>query len=289
MYSLPANPITPFNIVLNSQPVTADMFAFLSSIGFAGIEVGLDGIVSDISHEAKAVLGTETAAWAHIASLLHSEQDELGHAIAEVLTGKSDRVLVDCTFLRVGFPIRARALVFARRDEKRPLDRFYVALDKDSLAGMNGVLLAPPKAITPKPAAVKPQTAAKRVLLVEDSGFFRRALTQSLEDHGFIVRAVENGESALQCSLLEKPDVILLDMFLPKLNGMTLLRVLRANSVTRSVPVVLLSGSADSLDVDRARALGISSYFSKASTSVEQIATELERVTADIATKKWVS
>lgn len=81
-----------------------------------------------------------------------------------------------------------------------------------------------------------------KVLLVEDSRLLRRAIEKDLAGAGFAVTAVADGEAGLQAAKEECPDLILLDMMLPKISGLDLLRLLKQNPDTRHVPVVVLTG-----------------------------------------------
>lgn len=115
------------------------------------------------------------------------------------------------------------------------------------------------------------------VLLVEDSGFFRRALQMSLESEGFLVQPAANGEDAFQAALKMRPDVIVLDMFMPKLNGMTFLRMLRSNSHTSEIPVLVLSGHDDQHDQQMAKNLGVADYCHKPSTEFKDLLLSIRR------------
>lgn len=116
-----------------------------------------------------------------------------------------------------------------------------------------------------------------KVLIVEDSGFFRRALAMNLTDRGFEVLTAVDGYEALNIAIDQRPNVVLLDMFMPKLNGMMLLRILRFQPETRSIPVILLSGSVQQADVAQARALGVVEYISKTSMDFEDLVYLVER------------
>jgi CheY-like chemotaxis protein len=80
-----------------------------------------------------------------------------------------------------------------------------------------------------------------RILLVEDSKPIRRANQSALQDVGYEVICAEDGESALQQARDSKPDLILLDMILPKLSGPEVLRHLKDEPATAQIPVVVLS------------------------------------------------
>jgi CheY-like chemotaxis protein len=102
-----------------------------------------------------------------------------------------------------------------------------------------------------------------KVLIVEDSGFFRRALAMNLSHSGFEVLTAVNGNEATHVARTEKPHVIVLDMFMPKLDGMMVLRILRLLPETINIPVILLSGSTKQEDVELARSLGVVEYVPK--------------------------
>jgi diguanylate cyclase len=80
-----------------------------------------------------------------------------------------------------------------------------------------------------------------RILLVEDSKPIRHANESALHKAGYEVISAEDGESALQLALEQKPDLILLDMILPKLSGPEVLQHLKQEPATAQIPVVVLS------------------------------------------------
>jgi CheY-like chemotaxis protein len=79
------------------------------------------------------------------------------------------------------------------------------------------------------------------VLLVEDSKFLRAATEQSLKKAGYLVVTAVDGMEALTVARESLPDLILLDMMLPKLDGPSVLRALKADSVTTQIPVVVVT------------------------------------------------
>lgn len=84
---------------------------------------------------------------------------------------------------------------------------------------------------------------AAKVLLVEDSGFFRRALTANLEGVGFHVTGVANGEECIKTAKKQRFDVIILDLHMPRMDGMLTLRILNGRPETRGTPVVVVTAN----------------------------------------------
>jgi two-component system, cell cycle response regulator DivK len=110
-----------------------------------------------------------------------------------------------------------------------------------------------------------------RVLLVEDDKFLRRACEASLKKRGFTVITANDGEEGLQQARTGYPDIILLDMLMPKLSGIETLETLKKDEQMRHIPVVILSNSSVAADVQKARALGAIGYLVKASLSLQEL------------------
>ncbi len=84
-----------------------------------------------------------------------------------------------------------------------------------------------------------------RILLVEDSEPIRRENESALLKAGYEVLCAEDGESALRCAQEQKPDLILLDMILPKMSGPEVLKHLKSDPATAQIPVVVLSSFSE--------------------------------------------
>jgi DNA-binding response OmpR family regulator len=120
------------------------------------------------------------------------------------------------------------------------------------------------------------------ILLVEDSGFFRRAMQKSLESEGFIVITAQNGDEAFVQAQGVRPDLVILDMFMPRLNGMTLLRMLKSHAKTCEVPVIVLSGHEDQRDRAIAKQLGAADYCHKGSTRFDDLTATIRRLLSHV-------
>jgi CheY-like chemotaxis protein len=86
----------------------------------------------------------------------------------------------------------------------------------------------------------------KLILLVEDSKFLRMANSRALAKAGFRVVTANDGEEALRVAIDGRPDLILLDMLLPKMGGVEVLRALRKHPRTTATPIVVMTGLAKS-------------------------------------------
>jgi len=103
-----------------------------------------------------------------------------------------------------------------------------------------------------------------KVLLVEDSKFLRIANERALARAGYEVSTAADGEEALRVANDELPDVILLDMLLPKLSGPEVLKALKSNPATMAIPVIVLS-SLSQRNEEKLKQAGAVEYLEKAS------------------------
>jgi CheY-like chemotaxis protein len=109
------------------------------------------------------------------------------------------------------------------------------------------------------------------ILLIEDDKFLRKACEASLKKRGLSVITAVDGEEGLQQAHANRPDLILLDLLMPKLSGLETLEALKKDGRTRPIPVVILSNSSVDSKVQKAKALGAAGYLVKASLSLQEL------------------
>lgn len=112
---------------------------------------------------------------------------------------------------------------------------------------------------------------AKRILLVEDEPLLGNLLKQRLEKEGFEVTLAKDGEEALARLRETNPDLILLDIILPKISGFELLETVRADPQFERAPVIVISNLGQESDIERGKSLGAVQYFVKAKVSIEEL------------------
>jgi DNA-binding response OmpR family regulator len=122
---------------------------------------------------------------------------------------------------------------------------------------------------------------ARRVLLAEDDRFLRRAAEARLRRHGLEVLTAVDGEEALRIARAERLDLVLLDVVMPKLEGFEVLKLLKEDEATASIPVIILSNLGQERDVAQAKALGAVAFLVKAHLSLQDL---VDRVDAVLAT-----
>lgn len=110
-----------------------------------------------------------------------------------------------------------------------------------------------------------------RILLVEDDTSLGSLFKMRIEADNFEVRQCDNGESALQATMEFMPDLILLDLMLPRVSGFEVLDILRSTPETKGIAVIVLSALGLPSDVQKAKAAGAVDYLIKSEITVEDI------------------
>jgi len=124
------------------------------------------------------------------------------------------------------------------------------------------------------------ETSPKRILVVEDERFLRRVHEAGLKQRGFTVLTAADGEEGVRIARTEVPDLILLDLIMPRLQGFEVLRLLKADPVTSPIPVVVLSSLGSDGDIQAALKGGAVSYLIKNNLSVQELAAKVEEALA---------
>jgi two-component system phosphate regulon response regulator PhoB len=120
--------------------------------------------------------------------------------------------------------------------------------------------------------------SAGRVLVVEDDRFLRRACEASLRQRGLDVLTAADGEEGLRLARSEHPALVLLDLLMPKMSGLEVLRALKGDGATRGIPVLVLSNSSRQQDVDEIMRLGAIGYLVKADLSLQALGDRVMRI-----------
>lgn len=113
--------------------------------------------------------------------------------------------------------------------------------------------------------------SAGKVLIVEDDALLAKVLSQGFLTEKFKVATVANGLEVADAIEKFSPNVILLDLILPGMDGFGVLKQLKENSKTKDIPVAIISNLDEAGDVKSTRALGADQYFVKANTEIKAI------------------
>lgn len=116
------------------------------------------------------------------------------------------------------------------------------------------------------------------VLLIEDDLFLLGMYANKLALKNFTVIIAEDGEKGLKLAKQELPDIIILDIILPKKNGLEVLKELKISKATSKIPVILLTNLSQEEEIKKGFALGAKSYLIKAHFTPEDVVEEIRKV-----------
>jgi CheY-like chemotaxis protein len=129
------------------------------------------------------------------------------------------------------------------------------------------------------------RTIAKpSILIVEDDELIRRMYQQIFTFRGYSVKLATNGEEGLEKVAVDQPAIILLDIMMPKLNGIEMLKRLKAQPDAAKIPVIILTNLMGAADAEAALAAGAVTFVSKSDYTPKEIVDIVEHVLAERAT-----
>jgi CheY-like chemotaxis protein len=103
----------------------------------------------------------------------------------------------------------------------------------------------------------------KRILICDDDPVILRLLQVNLELEGYRALLAHHGAKAVEVALAEHPDLIILDIMMPRMDGYQAVQELKANDATKDIPVIFLSAKAQPSDIERGKKHGVDDYLTK--------------------------
>lgn len=116
------------------------------------------------------------------------------------------------------------------------------------------------------------------ILLIEDDTFLASIYQKKFEMEGLRMSVADQGEKGLQDAKKKRPDLVLLDILLPKMDGFSVLEKLKADPVTRAIPVILLTNLGQKDDVEKGLQAGAADYLIKAHFKPSEIVERVKQV-----------
>ena len=110
-----------------------------------------------------------------------------------------------------------------------------------------------------------------RILIVEDEEFLLRAVKDNLESEGYAVTTAADGEEAMERIRKERPDLILLDLLMPKRDGFFVLQEVKKNPEWKLIPIIVLSNLGGDVEIKKALEMGADDYFVKSQHPIEEV------------------
>jgi CheY-like chemotaxis protein len=117
----------------------------------------------------------------------------------------------------------------------------------------------------------------KSVLIAEDDSMLLNVLAEKLSAEGFIVYRAKDGEEGLEQALKNHPDLILLDVLMPKMDGVTMLKKLREDKKSFAIPVILLTNLSYGNQIDEALKHGVQDFLVKTNWKLDDVVEKIKQ------------
>lgn len=117
----------------------------------------------------------------------------------------------------------------------------------------------------------------KKILLIEDEANLQKTMSEALRRAGYESINALDGEIGLNLAKNKKPDLILLDLVLPRLHGLEVLKKIKEDEETKAIPVIILTNLENMEDVDKAIALGATTYLVKTRYTLEEVTGKVKK------------
>lgn len=112
---------------------------------------------------------------------------------------------------------------------------------------------------------------AKKILIVEDDKFLRKIYKNKLEAEGYEIIEATEGEEGLHKVTNDKPDLVILDLMLPRKDGFDVLSEIKSDAETKNIPVIIMTVLGQKSDIKRGQDLGAADYLIKGQTDLNQM------------------
>jgi len=120
-------------------------------------------------------------------------------------------------------------------------------------------------------------TSAKKILIIEDDQFLAKMLGRMLESHQYEVTLAGSGKEGLLKISNVKPNLILLDIMLPDIDGFDVLETIKADASTKKIPVIIMSNLGQTEDIQQGKSLGAKEHLIKSDLSLDEVVEKIRK------------
>lgn len=118
----------------------------------------------------------------------------------------------------------------------------------------------------------------EKVLIVDDTEFYQKAYKNKLLSAGYITSVANNGVEALKALTTDKPDLILLDLMMPIMDGFKVLQTVKANPNFQNIPIIVFSAKGASEEISKALQAGANDFLVKATTTPNKVVEKIKEI-----------
>lgn len=117
-----------------------------------------------------------------------------------------------------------------------------------------------------------------KILIIDDEEAVLKMYAEKLTQGDYTVKTSTDGQEGMDMALNDKPDIILLDIIMPKLNGLDVLRILKSKNETKDIPILLLTNLPEEASGEKAKKLGADGYLVKAQCEPAKLLDEINKI-----------
>ena len=118
---------------------------------------------------------------------------------------------------------------------------------------------------------------AKKILLIEDEEILINLLQRKLTQEGYEVSAARNGEEGIKLMRETMPDIVLLDIVMPKMGGFEVMGMMQKDKELKNIPVIIVSNSGQPVEIDKARKLGAKDWLIKTEFDPQEVLNKVKK------------
>lgn len=118
---------------------------------------------------------------------------------------------------------------------------------------------------------------AKKILLIEDEEILINLLQRKLTQEGYEVSVARDGEEGLRLMRETRPEIILLDIVMPKMGGLEVMEIMQKDKELKNIPVVIISNSGQPVEIDKARKLGVKDWLIKTEFDPQEVVDKVKK------------
>jgi CheY-like chemotaxis protein len=118
---------------------------------------------------------------------------------------------------------------------------------------------------------------AKKILLIEDEEIMLNLLQRKLTQEGYEVYSARDGEEGLEAMREKMPDLVLLDIIMPKMNGFEVMEKMAIDNVLKKIPVIVISNSGQPVEIDKAQKLGAKDWLIKTEFDPQEVVEKVKK------------
>lgn len=122
------------------------------------------------------------------------------------------------------------------------------------------------------------QNSKKKILIIEDDKILADMYAVKFKKEGFDIIETQNGFEGVELAQKEKPDLILLDIILPQMDGFSILTSFKSNDELKNIPVILLTNLGQEGDIQKGKSLGAVDYLTKSNTTPAEVIAKVKEI-----------